>query len=238
MRIVKVEREKKRLELESNPPPPPKEEPESAPRGRGRPPKPKTKYPPTAPLTPYDGCFLAHFAAFEKSCLEKLGQLEEVYKEDIKGFCFMDTLELFKKGVMHPNAHGSNSLKKILPAMCPEVQYGVFGVEGAKAQHDEQQGENAMGLYRLWHHHEGGDSIRHLSSRSSKALKLPSSFSASEREKVWTMLRIQLLEYCSLDTKAIYEIMREIWRMKEDSLTQPTTPDNKGWVYTSGRSSE
>eukprot|EP00796_Vickermania_ingenoplastis_P004865 gene4865-3486_t len=210
MRIVKVEREKKRLALLDAPPAPEPVE-ESAPRrGRGRPAKPKPKEASAGPLTPYDGCFLAHYAAFEKSCLEKLGMLEEMYREDISGFYFLDTLELFKKGIVHPNAHGSNSLKKILPALCPDFQYGVFGAETGGAVQDEQQGENAMGLHRMWQHHEGGDSIRQLFARSSTAMRLPPALEAKERERVWATLRIQLLEYCSMDTKGIYEILREL----------------------------
>lgn len=296
MRIVKVEREKKRLELLSSPClPSPQEAPLKEPptrRGRGRPPKSASDAAPTSSssasgasstsstLPSYDGCFLAHFAAFEKSCLEKLGLLEEMYKEDIKGFHFLDTLELFKKGFVHPNAHGSNSLKKILPAVCPAFQYGVFGGESTEkdnnsasgnshsennnsssstgsstassptSKQDEQQGENVMGLYRIWHHHEGGDSIRELLKRGSRSSSMvPDNLSKAEREKIWTMLRIQLLEYCSLDTKAIYEVMREIWRMREEverlldaeetakregkeaSSSVPLTVDKSGWVW-------
>lgn len=281
MRIVKVEREKKRLELlsstSSSPPEiPVKEEPVR--RGRGRPSKFSTSSArssqnffaggDSSSLSSYDGCFLAHFAAFEKSCLEKLGQLEEMYKEDIKCFHFLDTLELFKKGFVHPNAHGSNSLKKILPAVCPSFQYGVFGGENSEkgensnkvsaaappsaSKQDEQQGENVMGLYRMWHHHEGGDSIRELLKRSSTwNSRLPSNLSPKAREKIWTVLRIQLLEYCSLDTKAIYELMREIWRMRQEvqrlsekesqqnddgndpSSCTSMTPDKSGWVWIS-----
>lgn len=274
MRIVKVEREKKRLELLSSPSAPPPEVPvkETVRRGRGRPAKSSSASSASSStsatpggVAPYDGCFLAHFAAFEKSCLEKLGLLEEMYKEDIKGFHFLDTLELFKKGFVHPNAHGSNSLKKILPAVCPAFQYGVFGGEPTEkeknGQHttgtpsstgkqDEQQGENVMGLYRIWHHHEGGDSIRELLKRSSRSSsRVPYNLSKAEREKIWTMLRIQLLEYCSLDTKAIYEVMREIWRKREEverlaemgttgnedrkgiNKSTPLTVDKNGWVW-------
>ncbi|EPY27165.1 hypothetical protein AGDE_10902 [Angomonas deanei] len=45
------------------------------------------------PVNPYDGCFIAHFASFEKSCLEKLGQLEDRFKEEVKHFFFLDTME-------------------------------------------------------------------------------------------------------------------------------------------------
>lgn len=249
MRIVKIEREKKRVELLRTQPTVAEVAVPSAPRkgSRGRPSKVKLNPAGSSPRHPYDGCFLAHFAAFEKTCLEKLGQLEDKYKEEIKNLFFLDTLELFKRGVMHPNAHGSNSLKKLLPAICPDCQYGVFGVEtnagnaapGAPSalptEQDEQQGENAMGLYRMWHHHEGGDSIRQLFSRSSKALKLPPSLDKAERDRVWSMLRIQLLEYCSMDTRAIYEILREIWRIKEIAVHSPMkkelTADRSGWIF-------
>lgn len=210
------------------------------------------------PVNPYDGCFVAHFASFEKSCLEKLGQLMEEYKEEIKQFYFLDTLDLFKRGIVHPNAHGSNSLKKVLPAFCPDFQYGVFGEEmrgnddGASdaegssgGRQDEQRGENAMGVYRLWYHHEGGGSLKDLQQFSVRDRQHQRASNAAVyantglmapparqdvREKAWAMLRIQLLEYCSLDTRAMYEIMRQVWSEKE--AAKDIKPDKGGWVMT------
>ncbi|ESL08084.1 hypothetical protein TRSC58_04221 [Trypanosoma rangeli SC58] len=211
------------------------------------------------PVHPYDGCFIAHFASFEKSCLEKLGQLVDEHKDEIKQFYFLDTLDLFKRGIVHPNAQGSNSLKKVLPALCPDFQYGVFGEEisgndsdaagtdgGNGGRQDEQKGENAMGVYRLWYHHEGGGSLkdlRQVSMRDShrrQASDTPEEGQKRElllpptrkelRDKAWASLRIQLLEYCSLDTKALYEIMRQVWREKE--AVKGIKPDKGGWVMT------
>ncbi|RNF25846.1 uncharacterized protein Tco025E_01889 [Trypanosoma conorhini] len=232
---------------------------------RGRAPiKPKplriTKHNPLSePLHPYDGCFIAHFASFEKSCLEKLGQLVDEHKEEIKQFYFLDTLDLFKRGIVHPNAQGSNSLKKVLPALCPDFQYGVFGEEGSGedadaadvdagngGRQDEQKGENAMGVYRLWYHHEGGGSLkdlRQVAMRDSqrrgasdapvqgqqRGLLLPPT-RKELRDRAWASLRIQLLEYCSLDTRALYEIMRQVWREKE--AAKGVKPDKGGWVMT------
>ncbi|KPA76946.1 putative mitochondrial hypothetical protein [Leptomonas pyrrhocoris] len=216
------------------------------------------------PLRPYDGSFIAHFASFEKSCLEKLGQLEEEYKEEIKEFCFLDTLDLIKRGCVHPNTHGSNSLKKVLPALCPDFQYGVFGAEktpsddlaatgdggGAAEGQDEQKGENAMGVYRLWYHLEGGGTVQDLQ-RASRGLsgnapsdapagaaaasaawteKVRTTMSKEERDRMWHTLRIQLLEYCSLDTKALYEIMRQI-HAERAAIEDATPKDKNGWVF-------
>ncbi|RNF10619.1 hypothetical protein TraAM80_01435 [Trypanosoma rangeli] len=209
------------------------------------------------PVHPYDGCFIAHFASFEKSCLEKLGQLVDEHKEDIKQFYFLDTLDLFKRGIVHPNAQGSNSLKKVLPALCPDFQYGIFGEEisrddsdaadtdgGNGGRQDEQKGENAMGVYRLWYHHEGGGSLkdlRQVSMRDSHRQQASDTLEQEQkrevllpptrkelRDKAWASLRIQLLEYCSLDTKALYEIMRQVWREKE--AVKGIKPDKGGWV--------
>ncbi|TPP39821.1 hypothetical protein CGC20_30750 [Leishmania donovani] len=223
------------------------------------------------PLHPYDGCFIAHFASFEKACLEKLGQLEEKYKDEIKSFWFLDTLDLIKKGYLHPNAHGSNSLKKVLPALCPDFQYGVFGSEAtvmvtandgllgvggrgnaapvsdasvakgsAGEGQDEQKGENAMGVYRLWHHMEGGGTVQDLEraklSLSGGTQQTPNwsesvrtTMTKEERDRMWQTLRIQLLEYCSLDTKALYEIMREIYKERE-AAAGVKPHDKTGWV--------
>lgn len=224
------------------------------------------------PLKPYDGCFIAHFASFEKACLEKLGQLEEQYKDEIKSFWFLDTLDLIKKGCVHPNAHGSNSLKKVLPALCPDFQYGVFGSEtvlpssaaaaggnggsdaagagGAAEGQDEQKGENAMGVYRLWYHTEGGGTVQDLErarvglgsggggpGMAATAVSAPdwsesvrTTMTKEARESMWHTLRIQLLEYCSLDTKALYEIMREIYKERE-AAKGVALPDKSGWVF-------
>nr|CCC95306.1 unnamed protein product [Trypanosoma congolense IL3000] len=208
------------------------------------------------PVNLYDGCFIAHFASFEKSCLEKLGQLVDQYKGEIKQFYFLDTLDLFKRGFVHPNAHGSNSLKKVLPGLCPDFKYGVFGgdssdemageaegADGSGERQDEQKGENAMGVYRLWHHHEGGGSLmdvqrtvledehrRGVQCDKKRLVSLTNTARPEVRDKAWAMLRIQLLEYCSLDTKALYEIMRQVWLEKE--AAKGLKPDKGGWVMT------
>ncbi|CAD2222829.1 hypothetical protein AGDE_05369 [Angomonas deanei] len=158
-------------------------------------------------------------------------------------------MELIKKGFVHPNASGSNSLKKVLPAVCPDFQYGVFGTDineedgDDDSEHDEQKGENAMGVYRLWYHQESGTTLQDLHNTTTghhqiQQGKDPDSGNASDdcitaemRERVWSALRIQLLEYCSLDTKALYEIMREIWKEKE--AVAGVEPDDKsGWILT------
>ncbi|CAM41907.1 conserved hypothetical protein [Leishmania braziliensis MHOM/BR/75/M2904] len=286
IRIVRLEREKKRKAMEASgeleriaSERAAKEEAEAGrrPRRHCKAPKPPkiTKFNPLEePLQPYDGCFMAHFASFEKACLEKLGQLEVEYKDEIKSFCFLDTLDLIKKGYLHPNAHGSNSLKKVLPALCPDFQYGVFGSEttaavmmapngpvlgvgsggnsasepdtsSSKASvgegQDEQKGENAMGVYRLWHHMEGGGTVQDLE-RAKLGLgggtqqspnwsgSAHTSITKKERDILWQTLRIQLLEYCSLDTKALYEIMREIHKEREAAAgVKPL--DKTGWVF-------
>lgn len=264
MRIVHAEREKKRAEMAASGELQRRQQDEEASladmqaasgqgkRGRRSTPKkvaPKVTRasPLQQPVNPYDGCFIAHFASFEKSCLEKLGQLEERHKEDIKHFYFLDTMDLVKKGFVHPNAHGSNSLKKILPAVCPDFQYGVFGTDAEtdadaeEVSSDEQKGENALGIYRLWYHQEGGGTIEDLQRSATTTTVRPASSSAADvgtrvglplevREKVWFTLRIQLLEYCSLDTKALYEIMREIWKEKEVAKKLPAA-DKSGWVF-------
>ncbi|KPI83454.1 hypothetical protein ABL78_7510 [Leptomonas seymouri] len=276
LRIVRLEREKKRAameasgelaRLEAEKAAAEAEEATAASGRRSRKPKvpkrPKiTKASPLEqPLRPYDGSFIAHFASFEKSCLEKLGQLEEEYKEEIKEFYFLDTLDLIKKGCTHPNTQGSNSLKKVLPALCADFQYGVFGSEttpsddlvatggsGAAGQ-DEQKGENAMGVYRLWYHLEGGGTVQDLqrasrgvsgNAHSGASADAPCSsawtesvrttMSKEERDRMWHTLRVQLLEYCSLDTKALYEIMREIHAARA-AIGDAKPKDKSGWVF-------
>lgn len=176
-------------------------------------------------------------------------------------------MDLFRKGFIHPNTHGSNSLKKVLPALCPDIQYGVFGSEedgddmsesgsgdgmssslsaGGVGQ-DEQKGENAMGVYRLWAHQESGNNIQELhrsqtalhaagqssvpmASHVNSALAIHANLAPEMRDRAWAMLRIQLLEYCSLDTKGLYEIMREMHRECEAARNEPPS-DRTGWVF-------
>lgn len=253
MRIVKAERETKRAALEQSgelarhqAEAAAKAEAEAAVASRRRRPKKTKSVEVAAPKTEdlqhlHEGSFIAHFASFEKTCLEKLGQLVETHKEDIKNFYFLDTMDLIKKGFLHPNAHGSNSLKKVLPALCPDFQYGVFGTEqtmeaaaDASDGQDEQKGENAMGVYRLWYHLEGGGALPNTEQAGvGSTLSLPqtrTTLSQVERDALWTTLRIQLLEYCSLDTKALYEIMREIHKERQ-AIPVDAGEDNGEWVF-------
>ena len=99
----------------------------------------------------------------------------------------LDTIDLLRNGMVHPLARGSNSLKAVLPALCPELRYEPFA--DGRAAH----GDNAAALWHEWHLGElTGD---------------PDRIAA---------LRRSLLAYCELDTRGMYEVIRAVVKLTRD----------------------
>jgi hypothetical protein len=103
-------------------------------------------------------------------------------------------------------------------------------------------------VYRLWYHLEGGGTVQDLQ-RASRGLQgnatanadasstawmesVRTTMTKDERDRMWQTLRIQLLEYCSLDTKALYEIMREI-HAERTAIGDAKAKDKSDWVFVS-----
>jgi hypothetical protein len=185
---------------------------------------------------PWDGCVIAHYATYEKQCLQKLGQRLPEYATTIGNLLFMDTLQLVRSGVLHPDAQGSNSIKRVLPALIPAFEeYQKFdsaflkiigvdsGVESNAVSGDSSaDGSSAMALYRLWVDALGGTANR--PDRPQAPDEQPTSeappevlLSHAEKQQLreiealgWEKLKAQLLRYCKLDTNAMIGIVRKV----------------------------
>jgi hypothetical protein len=83
------------------------------------------------------GCIVAYNAAFEKSVIGKLAErLPELANPlaRLQGR-FADLLDVFRKHYFDPAFKGSNSIKRILPVLCPELGYDELAVgNGEDAQ--------------------------------------------------------------------------------------------------------
>jgi len=83
------------------------------------------------------GSVIAWNMGFEKGCNSEMGEREPEFKiffEDINNRMY-DLMHIFKKGFyVHKEFHGSASLKKVLPVVVPELNYGALDIsEGMTA---------------------------------------------------------------------------------------------------------
>ncbi len=79
------------------------------------------------------GTILAHYMTFEKGRISELAHDLPMPKKDAKRLQdmterFMDTGDPFKKDYLHPKMHGSWSIKKVLPALVPDMTYEGMAV--------------------------------------------------------------------------------------------------------------
>ena len=79
------------------------------------------------------GTILAHYMTFEKGRINELAHDLPMPKKDAKRLQdmmerFMDTGDPFKKDYLHPKMHGSWSIKKVLPALVPDMTYEGMAV--------------------------------------------------------------------------------------------------------------
>ena len=80
-----------------------------------------------------EGTIIAHNAAFEKGRLKEMAadlSLPKEKKDALHQMImrFMDTLDIFRRDYLHPKMRGSASIKKVLPALVPEMSYEGMGV--------------------------------------------------------------------------------------------------------------
>ncbi len=86
------------------------------------------------------GTLIAHNAAFEKSRIKEMAHdlpLPQEQKGDLLRMAerFVDTADVFRKDYLHPKMYGSYSIKKVLPALVPEMSYdGMPVANGGQAQ--------------------------------------------------------------------------------------------------------
>lgn len=74
------------------------------------------------------GTLIAHHATFEKTRIREMAHdlpLPQEQKDALLRMSerFMDTETPFKQDYLHPNMHGSSSIKKVLPSLVPEMTY-------------------------------------------------------------------------------------------------------------------
>jgi hypothetical protein len=169
-----------------------------------------------------DGCIIAHYASYEKKVLQKLGNFEQDTKGLVNTLLFMDTMDLTKHCILHPDAHGSNSLKKVLPALCPHLSYG--NMLGEVATH----GDNVAALYRRWNGEMGG-TLAHPEPKDSKAIEEAALRLGQANEK-WDEMAKALVTYCELDVRGMWEIARVAADLSIAAKSSNETPDADGWV--------
>lgn len=74
------------------------------------------------------GSIIAHNATFEKGCIKYMANdlpLPQEQKDALMRMVgrFMDTADVFRRDYFHPKMRGSFSIKKVLPALVPEMTY-------------------------------------------------------------------------------------------------------------------
>ena len=79
------------------------------------------------------GTILAHNAAFEKGRIKEMARDLPMPEKDAQRLLdmesrFMDTGDPFKADYLHPKMHGSWSIKKVLPALVPDMTYEGMAV--------------------------------------------------------------------------------------------------------------
>lgn len=79
------------------------------------------------------GTILAHNAAFEKTRIKEMAHDLPMPEKDAKRLLemterFMDTGDVFKEDYLHPKMHASWSIKKVLPALVPDMTYEGMAV--------------------------------------------------------------------------------------------------------------
>lgn len=85
------------------------------------------------------GTLIAHNASFEKTRIKEMAAdlpLEQEQKDDLLKMTtrFMDTRDVFRADYLHPQMHGSSSIKKVLPSLVPEMTYeGMAVANGGEA---------------------------------------------------------------------------------------------------------
>ncbi|MBR2082458.1 MAG: DUF2779 domain-containing protein [Elusimicrobiaceae bacterium] len=79
------------------------------------------------------GTIIAHNASFEKGRIKEMAHDLPILEKDAKCLIemterFADTGDVFKQDYLHPKMHASWSIKKVLPALVPEMSYDGMAV--------------------------------------------------------------------------------------------------------------
>jgi len=81
------------------------------------------------------GSVVVYFDSFEKTRLKELARAFPEHKDAIGRLIerVWDLFLIFKNYYCHPRAKGSNSIKKVLPALCPDISYDDLAVQEGRS---------------------------------------------------------------------------------------------------------
>eukprot|EP00658_Telonema_sp_P-2_P032321 TRINITY_DN23960_c0_g1_i2.p1 TRINITY_DN23960_c0_g1~~TRINITY_DN23960_c0_g1_i2.p1 ORF type:complete len:210 (-),score=47.89 TRINITY_DN23960_c0_g1_i2:246-875(-) len=170
-------------------------------------------------LTPGRGSVMGHNVSFEKQCFKGIAQhaTGKKYAPLFDSLVFIDSLKIASEGIVHPLSLGSNSLKKLVPALLPHLpQYTGLTI---------QDGGAASSVYRNWHNdfsrklpQEFGQPAN-LSGTSKSTLSNSDYKQYKERRdelvEKYAAIRSDLISYCNMDTVQMVEVVKEIARIGE-----------------------
>ena len=177
------------------------------------------------------GSVLAHNVSFEKQCFKTIAQhpkgkhLAPLFDSLV----FIDSLKAASEGIVHPLSLGSNSLKKLVPALLPHLpQYTGLAIKDGGA---------ASSVYRNWYM----DFTRKLPQEFGKPADQANSYGASDyaqynqkrKEYVekYASMRKDLISYCNMDTVQMVEVVREIARLSTLAQTSSKARTHRdGWI--------
>lgn len=129
--------------------------------------------------------------SFEMARNREMGEMFPEYAdflESVNGRVY-DLMEIFKKRLyVHPEFHGSCSIKKVLPALVPELSYEDL--------EDIREGTMAGIRWLEVEHGSGGATGAEVDEVA--------------RERVRERVRRNLLKYCERDTEAMVRVMGEV----------------------------
>jgi len=82
-----------------------------------------------------EGSLIAYNAPFEKRVIKELAEFIPVHREPLLATLprFADLLDVFRKFYFDPAFGGSNSIKRVLPVLCPDLGYAGLEVADGKA---------------------------------------------------------------------------------------------------------
>ena len=90
-------------------------------------------------LLPPKGSVLVYYMPFEKSRLQELAESFPQYRKQLNAICdrLVDLIIPFRnRYVYHHNMNGSASIKSVLPALFPELDYSKLNIsDGGMASH-------------------------------------------------------------------------------------------------------
>jgi hypothetical protein len=81
-----------------------------------------------------DGNIIAYNASFEKKVISELSAYLPEFDQSLQALLprFADLLDIFRKHYVDPAFKGSNSIKAVLPVLCPDLSYKSLEVRNGE----------------------------------------------------------------------------------------------------------